>query len=392
MTTNSPYSRAIDAYQKHFGSEPVMVFRAPGRVNLIGEHTDYNDGFVLPCAIDRETVVAIGRAQGNSITAVAADFGDHFDAFSLGEPIVLTKAGWANYVRGVAKVLLDDGFTLTGAQMAIAGNVPLGSGLSSSAALEVAVGNALVTISGATIDPKRMATLAQRAENDFVGCACGIMDQLISTSGQAHHALLIDCRTLDCTPISIPSGVSIIIAHSGIRHAHAGGEYNDRRLQCEAAAQHYGVAALRDLTLAQLEAGKAGLDDVSYRRARHVISENDRTLLAATALKTGNLATFGALMAQSHASMRDDFEITIPAVDHLAEIMARPLSGRGGARMTGGGFGGCVIAVAPNDLVHAVVDAIAAHYQTPEGLPAEVFICRASAGASRLSIPANATS
>jgi galactokinase len=384
MTDLNPQARAIDAYRRHFGSEPDMVFRAPGRVNLIGEHTDYNDGFVLPAAIDRETVVAIGGADGGQITAIASDFGDDRDSFAIADAIDHVPADWANYVRGVVQALIADGHALTGAQMAIAGDVPLGSGLSSSASLEVAVGNALVGIAGKSIDPTHMAKIAQRAENDFVGCACGIMDQLISTRGEAGHALLIDCRSLECTPVSIPDGVSIIIAHSGVRHAHAGGEYNDRRAQCEAAAKHYGVAALRDVTTEQLEAGKAGLDDISYRRARHVVTENARTEAAASALKRGNLQRLGELMEQSHTSMRDDFEITVPAVDQLAAIMAAPLNGEGGARMTGGGFGGCVIAVAPDARVSSVVKAIADQYRTPEGLAAEVFVCQPSAGASRV--------
>jgi galactokinase len=384
MTDMSPKARAIDAYRRHFGAEPEMIFRAPGRVNLIGEHTDYNDGFVLPAAIDRETVVAIGRADGRKITAIASDFGDDRDSFSLADPVEHVPADWANYVRGVAQALIADGFALAGAQMVIAGDVPLGSGLSSSASLEVAVGNALVGVTGQSIDSTRMAKIAQRAENEFVGCACGIMDQLISTRGEAGHALLIDCRSLDCTPVSIPEGVSIIIAHSGVRHAHAGGEYNDRRQQCETAAKHYSVSALRDLTVEQLEAGKTGLDNVSFRRARHVVTENARTEAAASALKRGNLQRLGELMEQSHASMRDDFEITVPAVDQLAAIMAAPLNGEGGARMTGGGFGGCVIAVAPDARVASVVKAIADQYRTPEGLAAEVFVCQPSAGASRV--------
>lgn len=384
MANSDPQSRALAAYRQQFGIEPAMLFRAPGRVNLIGEHTDYNDGFVLPLAIDRETVVAIGHASGNIISAVASDFGDHLDHFSSEQPIKPVQAEWANYVRGVAQAMIADGIPLTGANMAIAGNVPLGSGLSSSAALEVAVGYALAGIAGQTIDPTRMAKLAQRAENDFVGCACGIMDQLISTRGQAGHALLIDCRSLDCTAVPLPVGVSIIVAHSGIRHAHADGEYNDRRAQCETASRHYGVKALRDLSIEQLEAGKDDLDQIAYRRARHVVTENARTLAAAEALTLGDLQTLGKLMAQSHASMRDDFEITVPAIDRLAEIMGAPLQGEGGARMTGGGFGGCVIALTTNDRVAAVVAAIADQYQTPEGLPAEVFICRASAGAGQI--------
>lgn len=376
--------RARAAFISHFGEEPAMLFRAPGRVNLIGEHTDYNDGFVLPCAIDREAVVAIGPAPGRAITAVASDFGDHRDSFALDEPIAHADADWANYVRGMVQSLLDDGLELVGANLAIAGDVPLGSGLSSSAALEIAVGNALAEFSGHRVDPTRMAKLAQRAENDFVGCACGIMDQLISARGEADHALLIDCRSLDYTPVAIPPGLSIIIAHSGIRHAHAGGEYNDRRQQCELAARHYSVKALRDLSFEQLEAGKGGLDDISYRRARHVVTENARTEAAAAALRNGNLERLGALMTQSHASMRDDFEITVPPIDQLAAIMAAPLEGQGGARMTGGGFGGCVIAIAPDHKVPRVVRAIAENYRTPEGLPAEVFVCQPGSGASRI--------
>lgn len=384
MSVIGPRGRASDAYRRHFGAEPEMVFRAPGRVNLIGEHTDYNDGFVLPAAIDRETVVAIGRASGSTVTSIAADFGDDRDVFALDAPITPVQSDWANYVRGVGQALIGDGVALTGAQMAIAGNVPLGSGLSSSASLEVAVGNALAGIAGERIDPTRMAKLARQAENEFVGCACGIMDQLISTQGHAGHALLIDCRSLECTPVSLPGGVSIIIAHSGVRHAHADGEYNARRAQCETAARHYDVGALRDLSVEQLAAGKAGLDDVSYRRARHVVTENARTEEAASALKRGNLVRLGELMAQSHASMRDDFEITIPEVDALAAIMVASLGGNGGARMTGGGFGGCVIAVAQDDRVASLVKSIADQYRTPERLHADVFVCQPSAGASRI--------
>lgn len=384
MTATDPQSRAIDVYRRHFGAEPDMLFRAPGRVNLIGEHTDYNDGFVLPSAINRETVVAIGRANSGIITSIASDFGEHLDLFALDRPIDAVSADWANYVRGVVQAMLADGIELNGANLSIAGDIPLGSGLSSSAALEVAVGNALAGIAGQTIEPTRMARIAQRAENEFVGCACGIMDQLISTRGEAGKALLIDCRSLECTPVALPDGVSIIIAHSGVRHAHAGGEYNDRRIQCEMAARHYGVGALRDLTLAQLETGKPGLDDVAYRRARHVVTENARTLAAADALRCGDLQHLGALMEQSHRSMRDDFEITVAAVDDLAKVMAAPLNGEGGARMTGGGFGGCVIAVTTDSKADLVVGAIANNYRTPEGLQAEVFVCQPSAGASRI--------
>ncbi len=381
--------RAVSAYVSKFGAQPEMVIRAPGRVNLIGEHTDYNDGFVLPCAIDRDTVAAIGAADNGQINVVAADFAndlydaaDHFDPAS---PIERSTHEWANYVRGVAKFLAAKGCPLIPVNIAIAGDVPLGSGLSSSASLEIAVGRALAEMAGYDIAPSDLALLAQAAENQFVGCACGIMDQLISACGVDGHALLIDCRSLECTPVSLPSGVAVIIAHSGVRHAHAGGEYNDRRAQCEAAARHYGVAALRDLSAEALEARRAGLDDVSFRRARHVVTENARTTAAARALRSGDLVQLGTLMAASHASMRDDFEITVPAVDRLAQIMAAPLNGNGGARMTGGGFGGCVVGVVPPDMVQTVTDAITQHYRTPDGALADVFVCKAAIGASRIS-------
>jgi galactokinase len=373
--------RARAAFVKQFGIEPTLFVRAPGRVNLIGEHTDYNDGFVLPCAIDRAMVVAAGPGLGANVQAVAADFSDEQDCFALDQAITHGALGWAEYVRGMAQALMDDGLPIIGANLALAGDVPLGSGLSSSAALEVAVGLALTALAGQNIDPTRLAQIAQRAENEFVGCACGIMDQLISTRAQAEHALLIDCRSLDCHAVSLPTDMAIIIAHSGVRHAHADGEYNDRRAQCDAAAAHYGVAKLRDLDEEAMVAGRGTLDDVTYRRARHVVTENARTLAAADALASGDIASLGQLMAQSHASMRDDFEITVPAIDALASIMARAVGDVGGARMTGGGFGGCVIAVAPRDMAENVCAAIATEYRAPGGSLAEVFVCRAEAGA-----------
>ena len=377
--------RARDAYRQQFGAEPSIVVRAPGRVNLIGEHTDYNDGFVLPCAIDRDTVVAAGPAEDGFLRVVAADFGDATDSFSLGTGFAAGAAEWTNYVRGVAFALIDEGVPLKGAQLAIAGDVPLGSGLSSSASLEVAVGFALATLANTEIDPDRLAQIAQRAENVYVGCQCGIMDQLIATRAVERHALLIDCRSLACRPVALPLGMSVLIAHSGVRHAHAGGEYNDRRAQCTEAAAHYDVKALRDLDFATLESGKNGLNDVAYRRARHVVTENARTLAAADALAAGDLLTMGRLMGESHASMRDDFEITVPAIDRLAEIMAGALDGEGGARMTGGGFGGCVVAVTSDAKVADVRDAVARQYRAPDGSEAEFFVCKATQGCGPVS-------
>ena len=375
-----PRERAVAAFRAAWGSDPEFTARAPGRVNLIGEHTDYNDGFVLPCAIEFETVVAASRSDGGIVETIAADVDSARDRFSLGTSIS-PAGGWQDYVRGVAKVLGED-VPLTGARLAIAGNVPLGSGLSSSAALEVAVGHALLAVAGREIGPDALAKAAQRAENEFVGCACGIMDQLISTRGVAGHALLIDCRSLDCTPVVMPRDAVVVIINSGVRHTHAGGDYNERRAQCEAAARHYGVAALRDLDEAALTAGQNGLDSVAFRRARHVVTENARTVGAASALAAGDLRAMGRLMAASHASMRDDFEITVPAIDRLVGIVDSVLAGDGGARMTGGGFGGCVVALVPLGKVDAVRDAVSAAYRTPEGHAPDIYVCQPSQGAS----------
>lgn len=375
-------ARARFAFARAFGGEPTLLVRAPGRVNLIGEHTDYNDGFVMPLAIDRDTVVAARPNDSGTIRIVAADMSDARDSFAADGAIARGDADWANYVRGMARALADAGARWSGVDLAIAGDVPLGSGLSSSASLEMAVGLSLATTAEMAVDRPALARMGQWAEHQFAGCLCGIMDQLISACGVAGHALLIDCRTLDTLPVPMPADARVIIAHSGVRHTHAGGEYNDRRAQCEAAAAHYGVAALRDLDEATLRARRGTLGDLPFRRARHVVTENARTMAAADAMRSGDLAAMGQLMAASHASMRDDFAITVPAIDQLVEIMAAPLGGVGGARMTGGGFGGCVIALAPPDRVYAVMDAVAVHYRDPEGNPAAIFVAQASNGAS----------
>jgi len=374
-------SRALQSYKQKYNRDPEYLVRAPGRVNIIGEHTDYNDGFVLPCAIDRDTVVAIGPSANGNIDTLSYDY-DAFDSFDIRQDIKTTDQEWANYVRGVTKHIGIEGYALTPSQMSIAGDVPLGSGLSSSAALEIAVGRALLEQAKHNIDPSELALIAQKAENQFVGCACGIMDQLISAKGQKDHALLIDCRSLDCTAISIPQDTAIIIVNSGVTHSHAGGEYNDRREQCEKAAMHYGVKALRDINEEELENNKAGLDDIVYRRARHVVTENARTLAAAQALKSNDLQTLGKLMIQSHISMKDDFEITVPAIDQLADIMNSAINSDGGARMTGGGFGGCVVGLIKEENVEEIIDAIHTKYKTPDQKNADILISKASAGAN----------
>lgn len=370
-------------FANSFGAAPGLVARAPGRVNLIGEHTDYNDGFVLPCAISRQTMVAARRRDDGQVRIVAGDLGGATTAFSLAEPIRPDSAApWSNYVRGVTDGLLEAGLDLPGADLAIMGDMPQGAGLSSSAALENAAGLALAALAGQPdFDRTRLALVGQRAEHRFAGCQCGIMDQLVSARAVAGSALLIDCRSMACTPVPLPAGLAVMIVHSGVERGLVDGEYNLRRQQCEAAARHFGVAALRDLaTLPPPD----GLDPVAYARARHVIGENARTLAAASALQAGDLALLGELMAQSHAAMRDDFQITLPVIDELVALLQDAIGPQGGARMTGGGFGGAVVALLPAAQVERVRQAVLAGYRTPGGAAPLVMVEAPAAGASLL--------
>jgi len=376
-------------FQQHFGTEPTHYFRAPGRVNLIGEHTDYNDGFVLPCAINYETVLAVKPRTDSQVRTLAADFGEQISTFDLADEVTKDdNAPWSQYVRGVAWALKKRGYKLNGMDMVIAGNVPLASGLSSSASLEVAVGTAFNQLNELGIDGKTIALIGQQAENGFVGMQCGIMDQYISALGQTDHALLIDCRSLEYQTVPIPAGVAIMIVNSNFKREGLGlldSEYNTRRRECEEAAAHFGVPALRDVSPAEFALHEYELSETVAKRARHVITENARTEAAVEALSNGDLARMSQLMAQSHASMRDDFEITVPPIDALVEIVAEVIGEAGGVRMTGGGFGGCIVALVPEALVPQVETAIVEKYPSAaNGLAATIYVCRASAGASQL--------
>ena len=358
-----------------FGEAPALIAAAPGRVNLIGEHTDYNDGFVMPMAIGVGTLVA-GRPRTDGVLRVTAlDLGETAE-FPLSSPVPHAPFGnWSNYVRGVAAALAESGLALAGADLAIAGNVPQGAGLSSSASLEVATGLALAALAGAPgHDRTALAFAGQNAEHHYAGCQCGIMDQLVSARAEAGNAVLIDCRDLSAQQVAMDHDLAVLIVHSGIRRGLVDGEYNLRRQQCEAAAAAMQVPALRDADPAALVAARAAMDPVAYRRARHVITENARTLAAADALTAGDLASLGQLMSASHASMRDDFEITTPEIDQLAAQMAQFLGNRGGARMTGGGFGGAVIAIARRSDIDALRDEVAQSYRTPGGLAPQMMI------------------
>ena len=382
----TPRTLALAAFEQRFGRRPARLVQAPGRVNLIGEHTDYNDGFVLPCAIDRSTVVAASPRDDMTVRVVAADLGHAVDEFRLDAPIVArADAPWSHYVRGSIRQLLAQGASLRGADLAISGDVPQGAGLSSSASLEVAVIQAFKTLYRLDeLDPTRIALIAQQAENQFVGCACGIMDQLIAARGVAGHALLIDCRSLQTTPVPLPAGLAVMIVHSRVSRGLVGSQYNLRRQQCETAARHFGVEALRDLDLPAFERGAGELDPVVRRRARHVVTENQRTLDAVGALAAGDMRRIGELIAESHESMRRDFEITVPAIDGLVEILQGAIGSAGGARMTGGGFGGCVVALLPEAGVDHARGEVAARYRAPGGELADVHVCRASQGVGEL--------
>jgi len=365
-----------------FGYAPTHTLQAPGRVNLIGEHTDYNDGFVLPCAIDYQTVIACAKRSDRQVRVIAADYDNQQDIFSLDEAIVShPDQMWSNYVRGVVKHLLKRAPDFAGADMVISGNVPQGAGLSSSASLEVAVGTVFQHLYELPLDGAAIAVNGQEAENQFVGCNCGIMDQLISALGEKDHAMLLDCRTLGTRPVPMPSDIAVVIINSNFRRSLVGSEYNTRRQQCEAGAQFFGETSLRDVELSQFTAQQDQLDPLVAKRVRHVLTENARTLEAADVLARGDLARMGVLMAESHASMRDDFEITVPPIDQLVEIVKATLGDRGGVRMTGGGFGGCIVALMPFDLVDEVEAAVAEQYEAKSGIKETFYVCKASAGA-----------
>ncbi|AYY81555.1 MULTISPECIES: galactokinase [Proteus] len=365
-----------------FGYAPTHFIQAPGRVNLIGEHTDYNDGFVLPCAINYQMIVAAAKREDNIIRVIAVDYQNEVDEFSLDNTIeFLPNKMWANYVRGVIYFLQKDNYSFHGMDIAISGNVPQGAGLSSSAALEVAIGQTIKALYQLPISQKEIALNGQKAENQFVGCNCGIMDQLISACGEENHALLIDCRSLDTFAVTMPENMVVMIINSNKKRGLVDSEYNTRRQQCEEAAKILNIKALRDATLDDLLAKKTLMSEVVYRRARHVITENNRTQEAAEALRKGDLTTLSQLMMQSHHSMRDDFEITVKEIDSLVEIVKSTIGDRGGVRMTGGGFGGCVVALVTPDLVDKVVDSVKTQYEAKTGLKETIYVCSASQGA-----------
>ncbi|MDD1792818.1 galactokinase [Enterovibrio sp. ZSDZ42] len=375
------------SFEKIFHYSPTHIVQAPGRVNLIGEHTDYNDGFVLPCAINYQTMVAAAKRNDNIVRVVSVDFDNALDEFDLSKDITFQEGKmWANYIRGVVKCLLDRGFVFSGADISVSGNVPQGAGLSSSAALEVVVGQTFKALYQLDISQAEIALNGQQAENDFVGCNCGIMDQMISAEGKRNHAMLLDCRTLETQLVPVPEDVVVVIINSNKKRGLVDSEYNTRREQCEEAARIFGVKALRDVTIEQFNARAGDLNPLVAKRARHVITENDRTLAAANALRGGDIKQLGELMAASHASMRDDFEITVKEVNALVDIVQGVIGKQGGVRMTGGGFGGCIVALIPPTLVDEVKAAVETNYEAQTGLVASIYVCQAKDGAGLVEV------
>jgi galactokinase len=368
----------LNTFQQHFKQPPTLLARAPGRVNIIGEHTDYNDGFVLPAAIDRAIYFAARPRNDMTVRLVSVDFNarSQFDLDSLDDPDL---PGWSKYPRGALWWLQEHGHNLTGFDAVIGGDIPVGAGLSSSAAVEVGMIELGLALGGGKMDQVEKALAGVEVEHQFIGMPCGVMDQMASAMGKAGHVLLIDCRTLSTESIPVPDGASIVIMDTAKQRGLVDSEYAARREQCETAAEKLGVAALRDAALTQLGAAKDELGDMLYRRARHVITENSRVHVAVKALQAGGLKTVGQALRGSHASLRDDYEVSCAELDTIVDV-ANAQPGCYGARMTGGGFGGCAVALVENSAIDAFLQAVAPAYTEKTGLTPRLYVCQAAAG------------
>jgi len=375
------FQRVQNEFFQRFGQAPAAIVRAPGRVNLIGEHTDYNDGFVLPMAIDRALWIALRPRDDWRVLVHSLEFSRPAD-FELGE--TQRGKGWPEYLRGMAWSLGQDGYSLAGFEGVMSSDIPVGAGLSSSAALEMATAKAFSLVGGWPFEPGKMAKAGQRAENQWVGANTGIMDQMISASGRAGHALLLDCRDLSTQHIPVPAGTAVVIMDTATRHSHTDSGYNERRGQCEAGARFFGVSHLRDVDLQIFQARGHGLADLPYRRARHVITEDQRVLEAGLAMTNGDAPQMGRLMNESHISMRDDFEITNDELNIMVRL-AQAQPGCYGARMTGGGFGGCAVALVDQPAAEEFSMAVARAYEDETSLVPSIYICQASNGAEVVS-------
>ena len=367
-----------------FGSEP-RIFSAPGRVNLLGEHTDYNDGFVMPCAIGFSTRVAISPRKDHKLVIRSENFSEQLE-FDLENLPSRGKGVWSDYVLGIAVMLRDIGHPAPGASLLVRGEVPIGAGLSSSAAIEVASALALMSLNGARLSLPEVAKLCQKAENVFIGARVGIMDQFVSCLGRAGHALLLDCRSLEFKLIPIPEDVRLVICNTMVKHDHASGGYNRRREECDEGVKiltqwYPKTRALRDISLQQLELHKSEIPATVYKRCLHVVTENQRVLEGAKYLAAGDVGKFGTLMRESHASLRDLFEVSCRELDIMVEI-AESLDGYCGGRMTGGGFGGCTVNLVKAAEASSFASQISERYKAATGIKPDVYVCSAANGAS----------
>ena len=372
-------------FQSHYGRPPRWIVAAQGRVNVIGEHTDYNDGFVLPMAIERYAVMAADNAATLGVISIYDTQFKETAEVDISQPVTKGQPKWSNYLRGVIAGFQQHGLAVPALDVAMISTVPLGGGLSSSAALEVCTATLLEAATGKMLDPVEKALLAQKAEHEFAGVPCGIMDQFISALGREGHLLLLDCRTrkTELVPMSDPA-VALLIVNTNVKHELGSGEYAKRRAECESAAHTLGVTSLRDATAGQLEANQGRLDAVAFRRARHVIGEIERTVHAAAGIRASNWTGVGQLMHASHASLRDDYEVSCKELDAVVEI-AESIGLAGGVygcRMTGGGFGGCAVALVKADHVAAITEKIASVYHVKTGIEATIFSSRPAAGAT----------
>ncbi len=384
--TENKSSGLMERFRKLYGNEPILV-QAPGRVNLIGEHTDYNEGFVFPAAIEFQTQAAIAKRTDRRMIVTSENYAERVE-FDLDQLPKEPRNHWSDYVVGIVGLLQRKLGGLPGADLLLHGNVPQGAGLSSSASLEVAVCKAFLELSGKSMEGVAIALLCQQAENEFVGARCGIMDQFISVHGKKNHALRLDCRTLEYRLLPIPPDVRLVICNTMVRHSLSGGEYNERRAECEAGARFFaeripGVKSLRDVTLEEYEKFGRQLPEVIRKRCHHILTENVRVLQAAEALQAGDLKLFGRLMGSSHASLRDDFEVSCEELDLMVRL-AQANTGVYGARMTGGGFGGCTINLVEERHVESFRENVAAGYEKGTGRAPEIYISSAADGASRL--------
>lgn len=380
----SPQEIVKQTFIEQYGENPMVIVRAPGRVNLIGEHTDYNDGFVLPMAIEYAIWIALRPREDRQVRVTALDFDAtiQLDLDSLSK----NATSPAEYIKGVAWALMEDGFNLTGWEGVMKGDIPIGAGLSSSAALELAIARAFYEVSEFEWNPNQMALLAQKAENDWVGMKCGIMDQMISANGKADHALLIDCRSLETRLAPLPPNTRVVVMDTMTRRELVESLYNERRQQCETAAKLLGVPALRDVSSAMLKANAKKLDPVILKRATHIVSENERTLEAVEVMLAGDAKRLGTLMYQSHMSLRDYFEVTkmpnrpFDALDIMVQ-RARKHPTCYGARMTGAGFGGCAVALISDEAVDDFCEQTARLYAEQTHIEPKLYVCSAVNGA-----------